>query len=100
MPTYYRRKELQQALKRVNIRYENLEVLGNPPSNRDLSNPTKAKETYLDHILLHRARLVRILNYVDSPLVFCLICYCATHDTAKCHRFWLKEFLEEKANEN
>lgn len=63
-----------------------------------------ARELYKDFITMNHLQCLRKLLSFLKERSFqnpCLICYCPTTDELKCHRFWLKQMLEEiDKNEN
>jgi hypothetical protein len=55
------------------------------------------KETYMNEIRTFKLDKLRELFEIikKSDKVFGLICYCPTLNPAKCHRFWVKDLLNE-----
>jgi hypothetical protein len=57
-----------------------------------------AKKYYLSYINENKQKyLINLSTFIqDNPdKTFCLICSCATLDSAKCHRFWLLDRIKE-----
>jgi hypothetical protein len=113
-PIYYTRLNLETFLNLNNIRYSDYRALGNPPYNRptkahqDISTPNlnrfiphqepplnyrQTYETYLQKSQKNKFRELQNLITKHPENTFCLICYCATLDPQRCHRFWLAELL-------
>lgn len=97
-PVYFRPDNLQNELRKSAIIYLPLHSLGNPSRLRKQagSDFRLAKKLYLDHIKnkIELELLKRLIS--DSDEKFCFICYCNTTDEQKCHRFWLKEAIENE----
>lgn len=95
-PAYYRPREMEILLEENDISYLRFHALGNPPEIRYMDDATKRKEMYMSHILngkeptLEFKLVYRTIRLDHSK--YCLICYCAP--PMECHRFWLKEMLE------
>jgi hypothetical protein len=56
-----------------------------------------AKKYYLDYIENNKELLGKIIKLIknNNNMTFCFICSCNTQNEAKCHRFWLRERINE-----
>lgn len=103
-PEYYRPPNLRNTLIEKGYQYIYLKDLGNPSVLRNKVKQIKdekkadqlARQWYLKYLSQGDAlNTMRALaeKIASDDKIYCLICYCATSNPAKCHRFWLRAFL-------
>jgi len=101
-PVYYRQAELQELLILHNIDYLRFKYLGNPSWNRPPQKTDwfECKKSYYNQVLQYtlsenQIKAARLIMATKKDAVICLICYCDTLNPELCHRFWLKDVLED-----
>jgi len=97
-PEYFQPNNLNKLCNELNIDYIYHQRLGNPIKIRQTSgNFEVMKRRYIDYVKT-QPRFYELLHTLQddeySSKNICFLCYCATKDKNKCHRFWLKELIE------
>ena len=95
-------RELVKTLAAKNIEYMRYQHLGNPFHHHYKEEPAKAKLVYTNYLRVDdnaHAELNKLYGQIRFKKTFCLMCYCDTLDSKKCHRYWLREALINKKRE-
>lgn len=101
-PPYYP-KALKESLNTHGIQHIYESRFGNPYKVTEYPDLEENKRLYQRYIKTEEKELVeewkkRLREHPDERVA--LMCWCPTNDPTRCHRFWLQEVLEERANPN
>jgi uncharacterized protein (DUF488 family) len=98
-PPYYDPKRMKDLLEIHGFEYIQFQKLGNPPYlSKKASNHEEAKQIYIKYLKNTKPakkELAELLKLLQKEQNVCFICYCATKDENKCHRFWLINLLSK-----
>jgi uncharacterized protein (DUF488 family) len=98
-PPHYDPRRMKDLLKIHGFNYVQFQKVGNPPYiSKKASNDEEAKQlyyNYLQNTKRAKRQLAELLILLQQEQNVCFICYCATNDENKCHRFWLINLLSK-----